>query len=106
MTRLVLTDATLLDGEHGPQRGATVVVDASQAVPQFPVDVSTLGADMLVFTGHKAVGPTGIGYTLESLQGLTLQAELLYRNGYPGAWGWSSSALQRVGPVPGPGRHE
>jgi cysteine desulfurase/selenocysteine lyase len=41
--------------------GATVVVDASQAVPQFPVDVSTLGADMLAFTGHKAVGPTGIG---------------------------------------------
>ena len=40
---------------------AIVVVDASQAVPQFPVDVSTLGADMLAFTGHKAVGPTGIG---------------------------------------------
>jgi cysteine desulfurase/selenocysteine lyase len=41
--------------------GAMVVVDASQAVPQFPVDVATLGADMLAFTGHKAVGPTGIG---------------------------------------------
>ena len=41
--------------------GAIVVVDASQAVPQMPVDVSTLGVDMLVFTGHKVVGPTGIG---------------------------------------------
>lgn len=41
--------------------GALVVVDASQAVPQMPVDVSTLGADLLVFTGHKCVGPTGIG---------------------------------------------
>jgi len=41
--------------------GAIVVVDASQAVPQMPVDVSTLGADLLAFTGHKVVGPTGIG---------------------------------------------
>jgi cysteine desulfurase/selenocysteine lyase len=41
--------------------GAVVVVDASQAVPQMPVDVSTLGADLLAFTGHKMVGPTGIG---------------------------------------------
>lgn len=42
------------------------------------------------------VGPTGIGYTLESLQGLMLQTELLYRNGYGGAWGWSSSALRQA----------
>jgi cysteine desulfurase/selenocysteine lyase len=41
--------------------GAVVVVDGSQAVPQMPVDVSTLGADLLAFTGHKMVGPTGIG---------------------------------------------
>ncbi len=42
------------------------------------------------------VGRTGIGYTLESLQGLVLQAELLYRNGYAGAWNWSDAALRRV----------
>ncbi|RYJ07358.1 MAG: cysteine desulfurase [Actinomycetales bacterium] len=41
--------------------GALVVVDASQAVPQLPVDVGSLGADFVVFTGHKMVGPTGIG---------------------------------------------
>jgi cysteine desulfurase/selenocysteine lyase len=41
--------------------GATVVLDASQAVPQLPVDVVELGADLVAFTGHKMVGPTGIG---------------------------------------------
>jgi cysteine desulfurase/selenocysteine lyase len=41
--------------------GALVVVDASQAVPQLPVDVVASGADLLAFTGHKCVGPTGIG---------------------------------------------
>ncbi len=41
--------------------GAIVIVDASQAVPQMPYDVSTLGADAVAFTGHKCVGPTGVG---------------------------------------------
>ena len=41
--------------------GALVVVDASQAVPQLPVDVRECGADLLAFTGHKVTGPTGIG---------------------------------------------
>jgi cysteine desulfurase/selenocysteine lyase len=41
--------------------GAYVVVDASQSVPHLPVDVSTLGADAVAFTGHKMCGPTGIG---------------------------------------------
>jgi cysteine desulfurase / selenocysteine lyase len=41
--------------------GAVLVVDGSQAVPQLPVDVGTLGADLVAFTGHKMVGPTGIG---------------------------------------------
>ena len=41
--------------------GAYSVIDASQAVPQLPVDVAATGCDFLVFTGHKTVGPTGIG---------------------------------------------
>ncbi len=41
--------------------GALLVVDASQAVPQLPVHVASLGADLVAFTGHKMLGPTGIG---------------------------------------------
>ena len=41
--------------------GAVSVIDASQAVPQMPVDVGAIGADFYAWTGHKALGPTGIG---------------------------------------------
>jgi cysteine desulfurase/selenocysteine lyase len=41
--------------------GAVVLVDAAQAVSHFPVNVSALGADFLVFSGHKLFAPTGIG---------------------------------------------
>jgi cysteine desulfurase / selenocysteine lyase len=41
--------------------GALSLVDGAQAVPQMPVDVAALGADFYGWTGHKAVGPTGVG---------------------------------------------
>jgi len=41
--------------------GAVFVLDGCQSVPHQPVDVRELGADFLVFSGHKALGPTGIG---------------------------------------------
>ena len=41
--------------------GAVSVVDGAQAVPQMPVDVGAIGADFYAWTGHKALGPTGIG---------------------------------------------
>lgn len=41
--------------------GAVMVVDGSQAVPHQATDVTDLGADLLAFTGHKMLGPTGIG---------------------------------------------
>jgi cysteine desulfurase/selenocysteine lyase len=41
--------------------GALVMVDGAQLVPHAPVDVTALGADFLAFSGHKMMGPTGIG---------------------------------------------
>ena len=41
--------------------GAVVVLDACQSVPHMAVDVKALGIDFLAFSGHKTVGPTGIG---------------------------------------------
>ncbi|MGH9050595.1 MAG: SufS family cysteine desulfurase [Acidimicrobiia bacterium] len=41
--------------------GARVLVDAAQAVPHLPVDVQAWGADFVGFTGHKMLGPSGIG---------------------------------------------
>jgi cysteine desulfurase/selenocysteine lyase len=41
--------------------GAVVVLDACQSVPHMKVNVKELGVDFLAFSGHKTVGPTGVG---------------------------------------------
>ncbi|MEI6374173.1 MAG: cysteine desulfurase [Actinomycetes bacterium] len=41
--------------------GALVVVDACQSVPHMPLNVNDLGADLVAWSGHKMLGPTGIG---------------------------------------------
>lgn len=46
---------------HRQSPNAVVVVDGAQAVPHMPVDIGKIGCDFYVFTGHKMLGPTGIG---------------------------------------------
>ena len=41
--------------------GAVVLVDAAQSVPHLPLDVQAWGADFVAFSGHKMLGPTGVG---------------------------------------------
>jgi cysteine desulfurase/selenocysteine lyase len=49
----------IVDAAHAA--GAVTLVDAAQFVPHLPTDVQALGTDLFAFTGHKALGPTGIG---------------------------------------------
>lgn len=46
---------------YAHQKGAVVILDASQSIPHMRVDVQKLDADFLVFSGHKMLAPLGIG---------------------------------------------
>ncbi len=50
---------TLVDAAHAV--GALVVLDACQSVPHMPVDFYELGVDFAAFSGHKMLGPSGVG---------------------------------------------
>lgn len=70
-TRLVaVTQASNVLGTINPvgeicrrarEAGAVTLVDGAQSVPHMPVDVKALGCDFLALSGHKMLGPTGIG---------------------------------------------
>ncbi|MFH1682060.1 MAG: SufS family cysteine desulfurase [Candidatus Eisenbacteria bacterium] len=42
-------------------RGVPILIDGAQSVPHIPVDVGRIGCDFFVFSGHKMLGPTGVG---------------------------------------------
>ena len=47
--------------EAARRAGARVLVDGAQSVPHLPVDVQDIGCDFLAFSGHKMLGPMGVG---------------------------------------------
>ncbi|MCI7306038.1 MAG: cysteine desulfurase [Trueperella sp.] len=59
VTGVVAPVDRLVELAHGV--GAIVVLDACQSVPHMPVDFHALGVDFAAFSGHKMLGPTGIG---------------------------------------------
>ncbi|MFB6092436.1 MAG: aminotransferase class V-fold PLP-dependent enzyme [Haloquadratum sp.] len=73
--------AELADLAH--DHGAYIFVDGAQSVPTRPVDVGALGADFFAFSGHKMLGPTGIGvlygkeHLLEEMQPYLYGGEMI-----------------------------
>ena len=65
----VLGTINLLDAivKRAHEVGAVVVLDACQSVPHMPIDVKQLDVDFITFSGHKAVGPTGVGVLWSAL---------------------------------------
>jgi cysteine desulfurase/selenocysteine lyase len=59
---------------RGREAGALVLLDGAQGAPHLPLDLASMGPDFYVFSGHKMLGPTGIGVlygrreTLERLE--------------------------------------
>ena len=69
----------------GKKRGAITIIDAAQSVPHMRVDVKAIGCDFLAFSGHKILGPTGIGVLygrkelLEKLSPFNFGGEMIKR---------------------------
>src|SRR3989344_4793040 len=63
---------------HRDAPKAKILIDGAQAVPHFPVDIGSIGCDFYVFTGHKMLGPTGIGVLWGKREILEETAPFLY----------------------------
>src|SRR5436853_7830839 len=63
--------------------GAVCVVDAAQAAPHMSIDVQDLDADFLALSGHKMLGPTGIGVLYGKPEALEATEPLLARGEMP-----------------------
>jgi len=85
--------------------GAICVVDAAQSVPHMPVDVQDIGCDFLAFSGHKMLGPTGIGIlygrseVLEAMEPLLGGGEMI-REVHLGSSAWADVPAKFEGGTP------
>lgn len=83
--------------ELAHQVGAVVVLDAAQSAPHLPLDVQALDVDFLAFSGHKALGPMGIGVLYGKQELLEAIPPFLYGGEMIN---WVSRESQEYAPLP------
>lgn len=77
--------------EKAHAAGVKVIIDGSQSVPHMPVDVQALDCDFMAFSGHKMLGPTGIGVLygkldlLEAMPPFLFGGDMISHVGFDGA---------------------
>ena len=76
--------------------GALVLVDGAQSVPHMAVDVQALNADFLVFSGHKMLGPLGIGVLYARMEHLDAMEPFLFGGDMISSVGYLSSEWNDV----------
>ncbi|HOC90114.1 MAG TPA: cysteine desulfurase, partial [bacterium] len=76
--------------------GALVLVDGAQSVPHMAVDVRALNADFLVFSGHKMLGPLGIGVLYARMEHLEAMEPFLFGGDMISSVGYLSSEWNDV----------
>lgn len=76
--------------------GALVLVDGAQSVPHMAVDVQALNADFLVFSGHKMLGPLGIGVLYARMEYLEAMEPFLFGGDMISSVGYLSSEWNDV----------
>ena len=76
--------------------GALVLVDGAQSVPHMAVDVRALNADFVVFSGHKMLGPLGIGVLYARMEHLDAMEPFLFGGDMISSVGYLSSEWNDV----------
>jgi cysteine desulfurase/selenocysteine lyase len=83
------------------KRGIATLVDGAQSVGHMPVDVRQLGCDFFAFSGHKMLGPSGIGVLFAKQERITASPPMLFGGGMV-----AGATVDGFTPEAGPARFE